>query len=167
MTTMMVGYKLINLNTEEVVASWGGVWGQAHSIPNPLRLPNGDHVHAPVLNTGYSGYMLTEWVMQEPPPPPPRVPESITRRQCALQLLTLNMISSAEALAMTKTADVPTAIAAIFDEQVENGSWTAEQRVLAEIDFAAANYYRSNSLLSLMGMTTEQIDQFFISAANL
>jgi hypothetical protein len=94
-------------------------------------------------------------------------PSSITRRQCALQLLAANMITAQEALDMTKTAAVPTAIAAVFDAQVTNGAWTPEQRILAEIDFAADNYYRSNSLLGITGLTDEEIDQFFIEAAKL
>lgn len=97
----------------------------------------------------------------------PDVPEFITRRQCALQLLAINQITAQEALYMTRTAAVPAAISAIFDSLVGSGAWTPEQRILAEIDFAAANYYRSNSLLSLMGFTEQEIDQFFISAANL
>lgn len=99
-----------------------------------------------------------------PLPLPPPVPESITRRQCALQLLAINQITAQEALDMTKTAAVPAAIAAIFDGQVASGKWTPEQRIRAEIDFAATNYYRSNSLLGLMGLTEQEIDGFFIAA---
>lgn len=94
-------------------------------------------------------------------------PKVITRRQCALQLLATQTITPEEALAMTKTGDVPAAIAAIFDQSVTNGTMTAEQRILAEIDFAAVNYYRSNSLLGLMGLTEEEIDRFFIAASQL
>jgi hypothetical protein len=159
----VIGYKLLDAGgvTQK---TWGGTYGQAPGIPNPLRLPNGDIVHAPSLNTDYSGYMLVEWVMQEPPAPPPAVPASITRRQCALELNAQSLITLQEALDMVRTAAVPKAIAAIFDSLVADGSWTDEQRILAEIDFAADNYYRSNSLLSLMGLTDEQIDQFFIAA---
>lgn len=103
----------------------------------------------------------------EPVPPPVRVPANITRRQCALQLLAMQVITPTEALAMTKSAELPAPIAAIFDQSVANGTMTAEQRILAEIDFAAINYYRSNSLLGMMGLTEEGIDQFFIAAAQL
>lgn len=98
---------------------------------------------------------------------PPAVPVFITRRQCALQLLSLQYITPAEALAMTKSAELPAAISAVFDQAVANGTMTSEQRILAEIDFAAINYYRSNSLLGLMGLTEKEIDAFFIEAANL
>jgi hypothetical protein len=115
------------------------------------------------------------WVMQgdtfvDPDPatplePVPVVPVSITRRQCALELHALQYITLQEALDMVKTATVPFPIALMFDTQVAQGNWTDEQHLLAEIDFAATNYYRSNSLLDLMGFTPEQLDAFFISAA--
>ena len=116
---------------------------------------------------------IRDWTQQEAdefaamPAPQILVPESITRRQCALQLLAIGQISAQEALNMTKTAVVPSFVSVIFDERVSSGSWTAEQRIIAEIDFAAANYYRNNSLLGLMGLTSEQIDQFFIEAVKL
>jgi hypothetical protein len=119
------------------------------------------------MNMDYAGYMLVEWIMDEPPPPPPVTPDSITRRQCALQLLAMGTITAQEALDMTKTATVPAAVAAILDAQVESEEMTPEQRILAEIDFAASNYYRDNSLLGLMGLTEQEIDGFFISAAQL
>jgi hypothetical protein len=117
----------------------------------------------PVINctTGEVTYAPGELEALQAPP----VPESITRRQCALELHAQSIITAQEALDMTKTAAVPAAIAAIFDSLVGGGAWTADQRILAEIDFAAANYYRSNSLLTLMGLTSEQIDAFFVSAA--
>jgi hypothetical protein len=106
------------------------------------------------------------WVIRtvDPDTLPPPVPDSITRRQCALQLLDVGHITPQEALDMTKTAKVPAAIAEIFDAQVSSGAWTPEQRILAEIDFAANNYYRSNSLLPIMGLTEQEIDGFFIAA---
>lgn len=158
--TSVVGYKLIDAQGGEH-AQWGGVWGQCPGVPNPVILPGGDHVHAPSLNVDYGGYMLVEWLMDEPPPP---VPEFITRRQCALELHARQIVTLEEALAMTKTAEVPAAIAQVFDAAVTNGQMTAEQRMLAEIDFAAINYYRANSLLGFMGLTDPQIDEFFIAA---
>ncbi len=90
---------------------------------------------------------------------PPEVPESITRRQCALELLDRKVITPEEALAMTKAGDVPAAVAQVF------GKMEPDARILAEIDFAAGNYYRSNSLLGMMGLTPAEVDQFFIAAA--
>jgi hypothetical protein len=115
----------------------------------------------------FEGLVDGEWVIRtvDPATLPPPVPESVTRRQAALELYALQYITLQEALYMVKTAGVPLAIAAIFDTLVSDGSWTVEQRTLAEIDFAADNYYRANSLLALMGLTSGQIDQFFISAS--
>lgn len=158
------GYKLIEIETGNEVQSWGGTYGTLTDPPNPLLLPNGDVVCGAEVNGEYSGYRLELWMMDEPPPV---VPAIITRRQCALQLLDMQYITPAEALAMTKAADLPAAIAAIFDQAVANGTMTEVQRTLAEIDFAAANYYRTNSLLGMMGLSEQQIDQFFIAASNL
>lgn len=159
---MLVGYKLVSVESGVEIASWGGTWGQCPGIPNPIMLPNGDSVHAPSLNTDYSGYTLVEWLMDEPPP---TVPKSITRRQCALQLKALQMISAQEAIDMTRSGVPPAAVAAYF------ATLSDDDRVLAEIDFAAMNYFRDNPLIETLmtanGMTTEQTDQFFIAAAQL
>jgi hypothetical protein len=134
--------------------------------------------HEGVILVGVDEAVHIGWVMQgdtfinpnPPAPPEPEpllVPESITRRQAALQLYALGYISAQEALDMTKTATVPAAIAAIFDAQVGEGNWTPEQRIFAEIDFAAINYYRNNLLLDLMGLSEQEKDQFFITASLL
>jgi hypothetical protein len=94
-----------------------------------------------------------------------RVPSSITRRQCALQLRAAGMITVEEAKAMTKNGTPPVSIQAYFDQM------TTEQKDLAEIDFAAVNYYRNNPLITALmtanGLTTQDIDNFFIAAAQL
>lgn len=158
---MIVGYKLVD-GSGNVYQSWGGVWGECPGVPNPLFLPDGAIVNAPMINMDYDGYLLIPWEINEPLPP---VPESITRRQCALELLAQNLILNTEALAMAKTAEIPPVVSAVFDKAVADKTMTQDQRLLAEIDFAATNYYRSNSLLSMMGLTEDQIDQFFISAS--
>lgn len=137
----------------------------------PPNLPHKNATWHDVLRefgSSFQGIVDDVWVIRTPDPAtlPPPVPEMITRRQCALQLLATQYITPTEALAMTKSAEVPAAISAIFDQAVGNGAMTADQRILAEIDFAAVNYYRSNSLLNFMGLTEEQIDQFFVSAGN-
>lgn len=90
------------------------------------------------------------------------VPSSITRRQCALEMQERGMITGQEALDMTKSGTVPFFISSVFAGMPE------EDRIKAEIDFAAAAYFRDNPLLiSLMkstGANTQDIDNFFISA---
>lgn len=96
---------------------------------------------------------------------PVPVPESITRRQCALQLLALGQITDAEAIAMTRDGTPPASVQAYIDALP-----SASDRTAALIDFAAANYYRDNPTLTALmqanGNSPEQIDQFFISAAS-
>jgi len=157
----IVGYRLLD-TSGEVVQEWGGVWGQCPGIPNPVRLPNGDHVHAPALDTDYGGYTLTRWMMTGPES---AVPESITRRQCALQLRALGLITGSEAVAMARAGTPPAAIQAYFDTLGE------EERIHAEIDFAATSYFRTNpligALLAANGMSETDAGAFFIAAAGL
>lgn len=98
-------------------------------------------------------------------PPSPEVPAQITRRQCAMMMLSQNMITGQEAILMTQSGIPPANVQTYFDAMPE------PQRTMAIIDFAATNYYRNNPLLSdLMlanGMTEQQVDQFFIDAAAL
>jgi hypothetical protein len=115
----------------------------------------------------FEGLVNGAWIIRtvDPATLPPPVPESITRRQCALQLLAMKMITSDEALAMTKDGTPPAAVDAVFAQM------PADQALLARIDFAAVGYYRDNPLITTMmqanGMTPEQIDAFFIAAAQL
>ena len=63
---------------------------------------------------------------------------------------------------MTKIADPPATIQSIFDLMTEN------DRIIAETDFAADTYLRTNPLLiqimTASGATKEEIDDFFRQA---
>lgn len=72
MSVNAVGYKLIKIEDNAVIEQWGGLWGQCPGIPNPVVLPNGDHVHAPSLDTDYQGYKLVMWEMDPPAPLTPQ-----------------------------------------------------------------------------------------------
>lgn len=63
---MIVGYKLIN-QSNAVIQSWGGTWGQCPGVPNPVILPTGEHVHGGGLGDMGSGYTLVAWEMEHPP----------------------------------------------------------------------------------------------------
>jgi hypothetical protein len=100
------------------------------------------------------------------PSAPVLVPEVITRRQCALQLLEMGMISDTEAVEMARVGDPPANIKSYIDALP-----TASVRARAMIDFAADNYYRNNYLLDALkdanGITEEEMDNFFIDASQL
>ena len=99
------------------------------------------------------------------PPPPAPVPPSITRRQCAKQMLAMGLISGAEALDMTRSGTPPGMVMDMV------GQMPVEEQVPAQIDFAADTYQRSNPLLTSMmqatGASETDIDNFFRAAALL
>ena len=117
-------------------------------------------------NRDYREYL--EWLDQgntpDPyVPPPPPVPQMITRRQCAIRLRELGMITPLEARNMTKNGDVPAMVMAVFSQMTE------EDMINAETDFAADSYLRTNPLLigvmQAAGKTEEELDDFFRTAS--
>ncbi len=94
---------------------------------------------------------------------PTPVPPEITRRQCAIELHARSLITDQEAVAMV-AAGTPPAIIASFIAQMP-----ADQRLLAQINFATDRYERANalvgSLLAAQGATDAEVDNFFRSAA--
>jgi hypothetical protein len=118
-------------------------------------------------NRDYQEYLLWLSKGNQPEPyipPPPPVPQSITRRQCAIELRERSLITPQEALDMTRTGIPPAMIQSIFDA-ISDGN----ERIIAETDFAADTYLRSNPLLNQImtasGATSDDIDDFFRSAA--
>jgi len=162
MIGMLVGYKLVDANGA-VIQQWGGVWGQCPSIPNPILLPNGVQICG-VDQAGplQDGYVLADWWMEEPLQ---AVPAYISRRQAATQLRNDQYISQNEALAMASSAAIPPFVQFYFNTLDPVG------KADAELAFTAIEYPRSSSLLTAVmeanGLSSAQIDQFFISAAKL
>lgn len=159
----VVGYQLVNMSTNEVIQSWGGVSGEMPAVPNPIFIPGIGFVYGPLVNVDYNGYMLKPWEVDNPQP---RVPQSISRRQCALQLLAIGMISGPEAVEMTRNGTPPASVQNYIDALPDES-----HRYIALINFAAMEYHRSNPLLNELmaanGGTPESIDAFFVAAAAL
>lgn len=93
---------------------------------------------------------------------PVPVPTSISRPQCALEMLARAMITDAEAIAMATVGTPPALVAAMIE------AMPTEAQTAATIGFARYNYDRGNPLLvSLMegtGASAVDIDDFFRAA---
>ena len=62
----LVGYRLIEDATQNVVQQWGGNFGDSTAAPNPVVLPNGDHVCGWAPDTSTGGYTLASWFREKP-----------------------------------------------------------------------------------------------------
>lgn len=98
-------------------------------------------------------------------PAEPAVPASISRRQCAAEMFARELITGAEAVAMTATATPPAAIETILAAFVE------PTQTFARIDFAAATYERGNETFAVIlgaflpAATAVDADAFFRAAS--
>lgn len=143
--SMVVGYKLMDASGA-VVEQWGGIWGQCPDIPNPLLLPNGVQICG-VTEVGplQDGYSIMGWWMDEPV----IAPQSITPRQCRLMLSQQGLLSQVEEMIASSTEDVRI---------------TWEYALEFRRNDPTLNQFAANLTPPL---TSEQIDQFFISASKL
>lgn len=99
--------------------------------------------------------------------PPPVVPEVISDRQFFQMAALLEIITQAEALAAVKTGDIPANLQAIVDaipSPIEKFSATM---LLSGATEFARYHPLTESVAQSLGWTSEQIDQFFIAAAQL
>jgi len=140
---MLVGYKLVDADGN-AVNTWGGNWGYTPDAPNPLFIPTGDIVHAPSVGVDYNGYTLIEWHMDAAPAV---VPSRITPRQVRLLLLQQGKLAEVEAM----IAGQPEAVRITWEYALE---FNRADPLLAQ-------------LAGQLGITGEQLDQFFIEAARL
>ena len=151
---MLLGYILVD-EKGNVVKTWGGA-GQMPPFPNPLVLPNGNVVAGAKLGESYDGFILSEMHGDATDP----VPQEITRRQCALQLLSMGLINGPDAVEMVRNGTPPQYVKDYFVTLPE------ADRYVVEIDFAAQTYLRSNPLLALIGGALQiELDNFFREAS--
>lgn len=140
--SMIVGYRLLGPQ-DEVVAAWGGVWGQCPGLPAWLDLPSGDRVGAPALDQDYQGCRLVAWEMEEPPPP---VPEAISDRQFAQVLALRGIITRAEAIAWAARGDLPEALANALAGLEDQDQLFAAEMLLS----SATTYERHHPLVAVL-----------------
>ena len=132
---MIVGYRLIEEKTGEAVQYAGGEWGKCPDIPNPLVLPNGDHVCGANYGDSFNGYRLDAWEMDEPAPQPKTV------------------FDGASFMARV-TDDEYAAITA--SENIQVRRWLETFRLRGEIDVAGATAQAAKAGLVALGLLTQE-----------
>lgn len=100
-------------------------------------------------------------------PDPVYVPLIISDRQFFQQAAVAGIITQAEALAAVQTGTIPAMLQMIIDELPD-----ANQRFAATMLLAGATQFERNHPLTVevgthLGLTTAQVDDFFIAAAQL
>lgn len=162
----LVGYRLKNIETEEYVERYGGGFFTIPNVPSLITLPNGDQVWAPVVGQDYGGYVLEEWYEMPPPAPPPTMP-IISDRQFFQQAAIDGIITQAEALAAVKTGEVPVVLQTIVDGIPDDTEKFAAQMLLSGATTFNRNHPLTEAVGQSLGWSSQQIDNFFLSAALL
>lgn len=118
-----------------------------------------------INNQGLRQWNGSDVVTYTPPPAPPAVPQSISDRQFFQQLAVQGIITEDQALA-ANAAVIPAPLASLID------AMPADQQFGAKMIVSGATVFeRSNPLTiaigTAYGMSSNQIDAFFIAAAAL
>lgn len=171
MTTQQVGYRLRNTNNGEIIATWGGAWGQCPGVPSLLIVPQPDiggepqlplQVCGPTVGHTYAGHILEAWMMEEPPAP--ILP--ITRRQFFQQAAIAGFITSDEALAAVQTGTIPAIMQAVIDGMPTELQFAAKMLVAGATVFER-DHPLTEGIGASLNQTSEQLDAYFRAAALL
>jgi hypothetical protein len=174
-----IGYSLINPQNVELQV-WGNTPGIQAEAPNPIFLPNGDHVHAPAIGVSYSGYKLVARFFDENDDvdsvtsdgtsvvvrkSKPNV-EKISNRQFFQKLAEDGLITESEALTSLREGTLP---AILSDEVLE---LAAPQRFAAEMLFANSTISRTappveKIIKAAFGWSQKDIDKFWRAASKV
>lgn len=100
-------------------------------------------------------------------PPAPSVPQMISDRQFFQQAAVAQIITQAEALAAVQTGTIPSMLQMIVDGIADPDQKFAATMLLAGATVFERNHPLTEAVGAALGWTSGQIDQFFISAAQL
>lgn len=150
---MLLGYQLIDARTLDVIQQWSESGGRVPNVPAVIRLPNGDDVCFPDLNTEYSGYVLVPWEVEDPEPTPtepspPPVPTAVPMWAVRTILQNDGLFDTAQAL-------------------VEASTDNALKNVWEYGNDALRSSPAINALGAALGLTQAQIDQMFRDAGGM
>lgn len=111
-------------------------------------------------------YLDGEFHSPSTPDPVVTVPQIISDRQFFQQLATLGLITEAEALAAVKTGDIPAALVNLFKALPADQQFAAEMLLSGAVSFSRTHPLTVFFGL-MMGWTTEELDNLWITASKL
>lgn len=119
------------------------------------------------LQAEYQAWLAEGNTLEPYATPPVSIPQQISDRQFFQQAAIAGVITELEALAAVQTGTIPSVLQAIVDAIPD-----ANQKFAATMLLAGATVFERNHVLTEavgmgLGWTSGQIDQFFISAAQL
>ena len=149
------GYALQDLSGKEIQ--------RVRAIPNPMLLPDGNHVHGASPGWSNDAYRIVE-TSWEVPELPAFLPAEISDRQFSQALAMTGSITTAEALAAVKTGTLPAQLQSSLD------AMPADQRFSAEMMLSGATTFERNhpmtiALMNALGWTTQSTDELWRRAA--
>ncbi len=159
----LVGFYLFKIEDDSVVQTWGGVYGRCPGFPEYIALPNNYQIYVPELETEYHGYKIIKWFMESPPP----VIQDISDRQFFQQANVSGIITQSEALAAVATGTIPNTLVTIINTIPDENERFSTQMILTGATTFSRNHPLTISVGTALGLTDEQIDQFFLAAAQL
>jgi len=139
-----IGFKLLRDSDNAVMKEWGGTVGHLPDVPNPITLPNGDHVCGLQVGSGVFGYTLVSWMMDDPGPPPHT--ETLEKCLPSSELTPMKTIVSYQIVRRT------------LDEQKQAVKNEAQRRILAitgKPDILSSHSKQLNALMRASEITNK------------
>ena len=154
-------------------SSLGGIhavqWSLASGVIEYAPTTNGLPPSEAITSIAPYQSLIDAWTAVDtatPPTPPVVVPASISRRQLILMLLQLGYITSDEAVAAAQTGALPVLVSGYI------ASLSTDLQAAAKITWACmSECLRTDQMLSAVasanGLTSAQVDTYFIAASKL
>jgi hypothetical protein len=119
------------------------------------------------LQAGYRAWLDAGNTVEPYVAPRTPVPQTISDRQFFQMATISGLITQADALAAVQTGTIPPVLAAVIDGLPDDAQKFVAQMTLAGATIFERHHPLTEAVGVALGWTSEQIDQFFIQAAEM